>query len=157
MIKKRLCIFSIVLLLTIHLIVQNVSIVKAQTEDIVNRGTYSVTNVKTGDSLSVADDTAAFNMTSEDDFSQQNFQFVYDRCEEAYRIYIIEDTEIPSKVLDIVRIDKEIASGCSVSACYLLITAHNYGVLLLMQMERSPSDPNTIKIWHLLLKRNLWL
>lgn len=115
MIKKRLCIFSIVLLLTIHLIVQNVSIVKAQTEDIVNRGTYSVTNVKTGDSLSVADDTAAFNMTSEDDFSQQNFQFVYDRREEAYRIYIIEEEdEAPSKVLDIKRMNKEIVSGCRV-------------------------------------------
>ena len=118
MVRKRLSTCSMVLLLAVHFILSNASIVKAETADVVNRGTYGVTNVKTGDCLSVSDDTAVINQTLEDDITQQNFQFVYDRREEAYRIYIIEDTEIPSKVLDIVRIDKEIASGCSVSACY---------------------------------------
>ncbi len=115
MVRKRLCTCSMVLLLAVHFILSNTSIVKAETADVVNRGTYGVTNVKTGDCLSVSDDTAVLNLTSEDDITQQNFQFVYDRREEAYRIYIIEEEdEAPSKVLDIKRMNKEIVSGCRV-------------------------------------------
>lgn len=105
------------LLLAVHFILSNTFIVKAETADVVNWGTYGVTNVKTGDDLSVSDDTAALNLTSEGDFTQQNFQFVYDRREEAYRIYIIEEEdEVPSKVLDIKRMNMEIVSGCRVSS-----------------------------------------
>lgn len=117
MVKKRLSTCSMVLLLTVHFMLSDTFIVKAETTDVVNRGTYGVTNVKTGDNLSVSDDATVLNQTSENDFTQQNFQFVYDRREEAYRIYIIEEEdETPSKVLDIKRINKEIVSGCRVFA-----------------------------------------
>lgn len=121
MVKKRGNTFSMMLLLAVHFILSHAFTVNAETTDVVNRGTYNVTNVKTEDDFNVSDGTTTFNYISENDITQQNFQFVYDRREEAYRIYIIEeDSEQPSKVLDIVRIDKKIVSGCHVQAYYPL-------------------------------------
>ncbi len=86
-----------------------------ETSEIKSNRVYNVINVKNGDSLDICDmEHTETGQMSENDLGTHMYKFVYEPDKDAYRIYIVCEVGDSEKVLDIVRLNGKIVSGCSV-------------------------------------------
>ncbi len=89
-----------------------------QASGIQNNAVYNIVNQNSGKYLNVhmgndVNNTNVYQWTSDGSIEQQ-FRFVYDSTQDAYRIYAMCSSNGTNKVLDIVKTNGSVVSGCNV-------------------------------------------
>lgn len=95
-----------------------ISAFAAETSGIENNAVYNIINQNSGKYLNVhmgydVNNTNVYQWTSDGSVEQQ-FKFVYDAGQDAYRIYAMCSSGGTNKVLDIVKSKDSVVSGCNV-------------------------------------------
>lgn len=116
--KKIINIFLSIALMVMMISTLGLNATASETTGIINDGVYTLMNNSSGKYLNVhngvnADNTNVYQWT-QDGSTEQKFKFVYDSSEDAYRIYVMCSSNGTNRVLDIVKSNGAVLSGCNV-------------------------------------------